>query len=88
MKTPCLLEEDQWIPWEISYSLKEHTLGERTSLSNAVLAVLIPDERISYEYLIKEDTYPNCHRRILSTSTLFKIFSNNMFNIKKPILNN
>lgn len=84
MKDDKLIEKDQWMPWEISYSLKEHSRDGRTSQTNAVLLVSLPDQNGSYSYYIEEDTCSSCHCRILKTDFLFRIMKNNMFNIKNP----
>lgn len=82
MKNPFLLESQQWMPWEISYSLKEITRGERTSSSNGVLAVVLPDTLGSYDYFVRYDAVCNCTN--YDTPFLFKILRDNMFNEKHP----
>lgn len=76
MKDFLRSENDQWIPWEISYSLKEMTKGDKTSGTNAMLAVAIPDETGSYSYIVNH--YP-CVTQ-WNTAWLFKIINQNMFN--------
>jgi hypothetical protein len=82
MKELWTPEKDQWIPWEISYSLKEYTRNGHTSLSNGIIAVVLPDENGSYEYYITQDTVCDC--RSINTPFLFQILRNNMFNHKYP----
>lgn len=83
MKDPVQSEDEQWIPWEISYSLKEHTRDGRTSSTNAVLAVVVPDELGSYNHFVQDIGCGNgC--RTWFTDSKFKIIGENMFNRKAP----
>lgn len=81
MKQPYRSEKSQWIPWEVSFSLKEKTRSDRTSHSNAILAVVLPDSLGSYDYYISEQ---NCGVVLHKTNTLFPIIANNKFNLKNP----
>lgn len=81
-------EKDQWIPWEISYSLRTETRNQKRSNPNAVLAVVLPDENNSYDYFLEDSSYEedgNSHPlTIVHTCNTFKIISDNMFNEKNP----
>lgn len=72
-------ESFQWIPREVAYSLRDKTREDRTSYTNGVLAVILPDEGGSYEHGIK---HYNCVTEI-QTHNFFKIISANMFNRSK-----
>ena len=82
MKNKDESDKDQWIPWEISYSLKEQTRQDQKSKTNGVIAVVLPDELESYDYYITRDFECNC--RSLNTQILFQILQDNMFNVKNP----
>lgn len=82
MKETWKMEKEQWMPWEISYSLREYTRNGRTSLSNGIIAVVLPDEIGSYGYYLNHDHVCNCTN--YNTPFLFQILKDNMFNIKYP----
>lgn len=50
MKEPYKLEKNQWIPREISYSLRKVPRGGKTSQSNSLIAVVLPDSNGLYNY--------------------------------------
>ncbi len=73
----------QWIPWEISYSLKEIPRGDRVSRTNAVFAVVLPDAVGSYEYFMHSQILTNGQLvTTYMTDVLFPILRLNMFNRK------
>lgn len=82
-------DRDQWIPWEISYSLKETSRKNKngdsvTSHTNAMLAVVLPDESGSYTYYLEPKHCCTNGCIMHHTSRLFTIMRENMFNLKKP----
>lgn len=74
-------EKEQWIPWEISYSLRTVPSGGNTKQMNAVLGVVLPDETGSYDWYYVKNS--NCNSVLHQTAKLFKILRDNIFNIKE-----
>lgn len=58
MKEAGKWQRSQWIPWEISYSLRETTRNDRTSYNNAILAVILPNKKGEYDYYDKNNLFP------------------------------
>ena len=71
-------EKEQWIPNEISYSLRDKKRGDKTSKTNAMLAVVLPDANGSYDYAV---IHGNCVTT-WQTYNFFNILNRNMFNKK------
>ena len=78
-------DNEQWIPREISYSLKEeariNTKGEAVkSKTNALIGLVLPDENNSYSYFMEGNRC--CEKTCISyrIDHLFEILKGNMFN--------
>ena len=87
MKESWKEDNKQWIPREISYSLKEVSRINKngqavTSKTNAMIAVVLPDKNGLYSYYMEDNECCSSKCRSLSTYKLFNILRNNMFNLK------
>lgn len=77
-------EKDQWIPREISYSLKEVSRRGRTSVTNGMIAVVLPDRNGSYDYAVTINGCCKSGCRTVHADRMFKILRDNMFNKVSP----
>ncbi len=87
MKENGKKDKDQWIPWEVSYSLKETSRKNKsgvsiTSRSNAMIAVVLPDASGSYTYYLEKKNCCNSGCTTHHTDILFQIIRDNKFNLK------
>lgn len=85
MKETVKKDRDQWIPWEVSYSLKETSRKNKkgdsvTSHSNAMLAVVLPDENDSYTYYLESKSCCSGGCTTHHTDRLFTIIKKNKYN--------
>ena len=69
MKEKLTAESEQWIPWEIAYSIKNKKRELSSSKRNAILLVALPDWNGNYNYTDQPSFY-------------FNIISNNRNNLK------
>ena len=86
MKDSGKAEREQWIPWEISYSLKEISRKNKsgksiTSTSNAMLAVVLPDSNGSYSYYLESHNCCSSSCQTHHTENLFYALRKNKFNL-------
>lgn len=87
MKEDGKTERDQWIPWEVSYSLKETSRKDKngnavTSKTNAMIAVVLPDSNNSYSYYLEQKSCCSGKCTLHHTNKLFEIIRKNKFNKK------
>ena len=75
-------EKDQWIPWEVSYSLRTVAFKDFNKQMNAVLGIVLPDETGTYDWYYTEN--PECNSTTHHYWQLFGILQKNMFNMKNP----
>ena len=86
MKENGKADRDQWIPWEIQYSLglqqKKNSNGDLVrSNTNAMMAIVLPDRNGSYTYYFEQKTCCSSPCRLNKTNALFNILKNNTFNL-------
>ena len=73
-------ERYQWIPQEISYSLRNKNRECGNSNMNVVLCIVIPDRMGNYGHAIRWDGYGNM---VVNRYNLFGIIRENLFNRRR-----
>lgn len=66
MKESYRWEKSQWIPWEISYSLRRTPRSSYTSQRNAMLAVILPKRNGDYTYYSRQNLFGILKTNILN----------------------
>ena len=84
MKDALKTENEQWIPWEIQYSLTRRAYGKIRTNRNGMLAVILPDENGSYDYYLQQNDCLHCNTVTHKTQDLFEMLGKNMFNLDEP----
>jgi len=79
MKEVYKPEKEQWIPWEVSYSIRTVPTGGNTKQMNAILGIVLPDETATYDWYYTDN--PNCNSVTHHHKQLFEILHKNMFNV-------
>lgn len=87
MKEPHRYDKSQWIPWEISYSIRETVRNDRKSHRNGILAVVLPDRNGSYDYAMTSNNCCTSSCITYHNVQMFTIIKENMFNRKNPMTN-
>lgn len=87
IKVSGVKEKNQWIPWEVSFSLRttsrKRENGEQyTSGPSAMLAVVLPDANGSYDYFLEKKNCCTEDCTMHNTNNTFAIIRQNMFNRK------
>ena len=77
------LKQSNWIDWEIEYSLKEITRADRISSTNGIVGVIMKYNG-GYSWIVGENSYDcGCKPRTIKNSKLYKIISDNRYNLKE-----
>ncbi len=80
MKTTWQPENNQWIPQEISYSLKEITHnGNKKSKSNALIYIILPNKFGNYSYFEHKSYFGTISYQY---NVIFNIMKKNLNNLK------
>lgn len=81
MKNVYKKESEQWIPQEVSYSLKKVSHNGRYSKTNALLYVVLPDSFGNYDYYMNYDYYTLSIT--YNKNVIFNIMIKNILNKKQ-----
>ena len=75
------LTQSKWVDWEIEYSLKEITRGDKTSRTNGIVGVIMKYNN-GYDWLVSSNKKDDgCSVRSIDSSKLYKIIDDNRYNL-------